>query len=140
MQAWGFCVLDGLTWRMGPSKGEREAGLQSQLEDNLHLICMWTGGVKLKAGKAPSSPLGGGSWCYVSTKILSPGRDLSIPEGPYSPTSLRLGPTICDWDARTKAPSLSESSSPAKSHLSGPASDLGQLCQHRPKSREGRAC
>lgn len=32
------------------------------LQAHLHLICMWSGGVLLKAGKACTSPLGGGAW------------------------------------------------------------------------------
>lgn len=40
------------TCGMGPSKREREAGFGQRLWAHLHLICMGSGGVKLKAGEA----------------------------------------------------------------------------------------
>ena len=61
MWAQGFSVMGGWICGMGPSRKEREAELLSS-KVHLHLVCLWSGGVKLKARKACTSLLGGGSW------------------------------------------------------------------------------
>lgn len=113
------------TMPLGPQPERKGGGAPAARWAHLRLICIWNGEVKLKAEKACNQALGRRVLgVKLPQRFCLWGHDLQVLDGLGSPNCSLAWPChlgLRRWE--DKGPSPSEPSSPAKYHLSGPASD-----------------